>query len=114
MVGAERNPPKWSETGELRSAPTTLPGQPLIRFPGICCRVVPLASRAGQDQGLQIDPRSPAMHVHDHLPLEGLQTLAKTIAARRVCLAYQAVILPARGRSPAGSASPLGCTGRAA
>ena len=53
------------------------------------------------------------MHVHDHLPLEGLQSLAKTIGEKRVWLRYQAVILAAQGRSAAGVASALGCSVRA-
>jgi hypothetical protein len=36
--------------------------------------------------GPRTDPRSPAMHVHDHLPLEGLQRLAKAIPEKRVWL----------------------------
>jgi transposase len=53
------------------------------------------------------------MHVHDHLPLEGLQRLAKAIPEKRVWLRYQAVILAAQGRSAAGIALALGCSVRA-
>ena len=53
------------------------------------------------------------MHVHDHLPLDELQRLAKAIAAKRVWLRYQAVILAAQGRSAAEVASALGCSVRA-
>jgi DNA-directed RNA polymerase specialized sigma24 family protein len=49
------------------------------------------------------------MHVHDHLPLDRLHQLAKAIAAKRVRLRYQAVLLAARGRSAAEVASALGC-----
>jgi transposase len=53
------------------------------------------------------------MHVHDHLPLEGLQRLAKAIPEKRVWLRYQAIILAAQGRSAAGIALALGCSVRA-
>jgi transposase len=49
------------------------------------------------------------MHVHDHLPLEELQLLAKGVAEKRVWVRYQAVILVAQGRSAAEVASTLGC-----
>ena len=53
------------------------------------------------------------MHVHDHLPLNELQRLARVIAQKRVRLRYQAVILAAEGRSAAGVAAALGCSPRA-
>ena len=46
------------------------------------------------------------MHVHDHLPLEELQRLAKAITEKRVWLRYQAVILANQGRSAAAVARP--------
>ena len=49
------------------------------------------------------------MHVHDHLPLEELQLLARAIAEKRVWVRYQAVILASQGRSAAGIALALGC-----
>jgi transposase len=52
------------------------------------------------------------MHVHDHLPLDELQRLAKAVAEKRVWLRYQAVILASQGRSAAGVASALGCSAR--
>lgn len=48
------------------------------------------------------------MHVHDHLPLEELQHLARAIAEKRVWVRYQAVILAVQGRSAAGVAKALG------
>src|SRR3954470_13202916 len=54
-------------------------------------------------------PGAPIMHVHDHLPLEELQRLAKTVVEKRVWLRFQAVLLAAQGRSAAGIASALGC-----
>src|SRR3954469_19615995 len=53
------------------------------------------------------------MHVHDHLPLEELQRLAKAIDEKRVWLRHQAVILAVQGRSAAGVAAALGCSVRA-
>jgi transposase len=53
------------------------------------------------------------MHVHDHLPLDELQRLAKAVAEKRVWLRYQAVILASQGRSAAGVALALGCSVRA-
>jgi transposase len=53
------------------------------------------------------------LHVHDHLPLDELQRLAKTIVEKRVWLRYQAVILAAQGRSAAGVALALGGSVRA-
>jgi transposase len=53
------------------------------------------------------------VHVHDHLPLEGLQRLAKAVAEERVRLRYRAVILAVQGRSAAGVAAALGCGARA-
>ena len=52
------------------------------------------------------------MDVHDHIPLEELQHLAKAIAEKRVWGRYQAVILASQGRSAAGVASALGCSVR--
>jgi transposase len=49
------------------------------------------------------------MPVHEHLPLEALRHLAKTIGEKRVWLRYQAIILATQGRSAAGVASALGC-----
>ena len=49
------------------------------------------------------------MHVHDHLPLDELQLLAKGIAEKRVWVRYQAIILASRGHSAAGVAAALGC-----
>ena len=53
------------------------------------------------------------MHVHDHLPLDELQRLAKAADKKRVWLRYQTVILAAQGRSAAGVAAALGCSVRA-
>jgi transposase len=53
------------------------------------------------------------MHVHDHLPPDELQRLARTIPSRRVWLRYQAVILALQGRSAAEVAQALGCSARA-
>lgn len=52
------------------------------------------------------------MHVHDHLPLDELQHLAKAIAEKRVWVRYQAVILAAQGRPAAGVALALGSSVR--
>src|SRR4051812_46134027 len=82
----------------------------LIRFPGIFCIGVPLASRAGQYEVSPTSPRSPAMHIEDHLPLAELQLLAKTILEKRAWVRYQAVILAAQGHSAAGVAKALGCS----
>ena len=53
------------------------------------------------------------MHVHDHLPLDELQRLAKTLTVKRVWLRYQAVILATQGRSAAEVARALGYSLRA-
>ena len=53
------------------------------------------------------------MHVHDHLPLDELQRLAKTITGKRVWLRYQAIILALQGRSATEVAHALGCSVRA-
>ena len=53
------------------------------------------------------------MHVHDHLPLDELQHLAKTITGKRVWLRYQALILALQGRSATEVAQALGCSVRA-
>jgi transposase len=53
------------------------------------------------------------MHVHDHLPLDQLQRLAKTITGKRVWLRYQAIILALQGRSATEVAGALGCSVRA-
>ena len=53
------------------------------------------------------------MHAHDHLPLDDLQRIAKTITRKRVWVRYQAVILATQGRSAAAIAQALGCSGRA-
>ena len=53
------------------------------------------------------------MHVHDHLPLDELQRLAKTITGKRVWLRYQAIILALQGRSATAVAQALGCSVRA-
>ncbi|HMB03261.1 MAG TPA: IS630 family transposase [Isosphaeraceae bacterium] len=53
------------------------------------------------------------MHVHDHLPLDELQRLAKTITGKRVWLRYQAIILAIQGRSATEVAQALGCSVRA-
>lgn len=53
------------------------------------------------------------MHVHDHLPLDELQRLAKTLTGKRVWLRYQAVILAIQGRSATEVAQALGCSLRA-
>ena len=52
------------------------------------------------------------MHAHDHLPLDDLQRIAKTITRKRVWVRYQAVILATQGRSAAAIAQALGCSGR--
>ena len=52
------------------------------------------------------------MRVHDHLPLEELQQLAKAILEKRIWLRYQAVILASQGRSAAAVALALGCSVR--
>ena len=54
------------------------------------------------------------MHAHDHLPLDDLQRIAKTITRKRVWVRYQAVILATQGRSAAAIAQALGCSGRTA
>jgi transposase len=53
------------------------------------------------------------MHVHDHLPLDELQRLARTISRKRVWVRYQAVILALQGHSAAEIAQALGCSARA-
>jgi transposase len=52
------------------------------------------------------------MRVHDHLPLEELQHLAKAIVEKRIWVRYQAIILASQGRSAAGIALALGCSVR--
>ena len=52
------------------------------------------------------------MHVHDHLPLEELQDLAKAVIEKRIWVRYQAVILASQGRSAAAVALALGCSVR--
>ena len=53
------------------------------------------------------------MHVHDHLPLDELQFLAKAITKKRVWLRYQAVILAIQGDTAADIARTLGGSERA-
>src|SRR6187402_35650 len=53
------------------------------------------------------------MYVHDHLPLDELQHLAKPIAQKRVWRRYQAVILATRGHTAAQIAQSLDCSERA-
>jgi putative transposase len=53
------------------------------------------------------------MHVHDHLSLDELQRLAKSITGKRVWLRYQAIILALQGRSATEVAQALGCSVRA-
>src|SRR3954451_21789759 len=62
--------------------------------------------------GSKPTPGVPVMHVHDHLPLEELQHLAKAVDEKRVWVRYQAVILASQGRSASGVASALGCSVR--
>jgi transposase len=52
------------------------------------------------------------MDVHDHLPLDELQRLAKAITHRRVWIRYQAVILAVRGQTAEDIARGLGCSRR--
>ena len=52
------------------------------------------------------------MHVHDHLPLEELQQLAKAIPNKRLWKRYQAVILAAGGQEAQGIAVALQCSVR--
>ena len=52
------------------------------------------------------------MRVHDHLPLEELQLLAKAILEKRIWVRYQAIILASQGRSAAAVALALGCSVR--
>lgn len=54
------------------------------------------------------------MHVHQHLSLDELQRLAKTITRKRVWVRYQAVVLAAQGRSAPEVAQALSCSPRAA
>src|SRR5947209_8493960 len=63
--------------------------------------------------GPRPSPGAPSMYVHDHLPLEALQDLAKAVIEKRTWVRYQAVILASQGRSAAGIASALGCSARA-
>jgi transposase len=65
-------------------------------------------------EGARLAPWAPAMRVHDHVPLEELQHLAKAIGEQRVWVRYQAVIRASQGRSAAGVASALGCSVRSA
>ena len=53
------------------------------------------------------------MYVHDHLPLDELQRLAKTITGKRVWLRYQAIIRAIQGRSATEVAQALGWSVRA-
>jgi transposase len=53
------------------------------------------------------------MNVHDHLPLDELQRLAKDITKKRVWLRSQAVILASQGGTADGIAHALGCSPRA-
>lgn len=53
------------------------------------------------------------MNVHDHLPLDELQRLAKDITKKRVWLRSQAVILARQGGTADGIAHALGCSPRA-
>ena len=52
------------------------------------------------------------MRIHDHLPLEELQHLAKAIVEKRIWVRYQAIILASQGRSAAAVALALGCSVR--
>src|SRR5271168_445717 len=62
--------------------------------------------------GSKPTPGAPAMRVHDHLPLEELQHLAKAILEKRIWVRYQAIILASQGRSAAEVALALGCSVR--
>jgi putative transposase len=53
------------------------------------------------------------MYVHDHLPLDDLQRLAKDITSKRTWLRYQAVILAHQGGTAGDIAHALGCSPRA-
>src|SRR3954447_15424545 len=59
-------------------------------------------------------PRDHTLRVHEHLPLDELQLLAKAIVEKRAWLRYQAVILAAQGRSAAEIAGALSCGVRSA
>ncbi len=52
------------------------------------------------------------MHVHDHLPLEELQRLAKALPAKRLWKRYQAAILATRGLEAVAIALALQCSVR--
>ena len=52
------------------------------------------------------------MHVHDHLPLEELQRLARAIPAKRLWRRYQAVTLAAQGLDATAIAVALQCSVR--
>jgi transposase len=52
------------------------------------------------------------MRVHDHLPLEELQRLAKAIAGKRLWKRYQAVILAIQGQDAKAIAQALDCSVR--
>ena len=52
------------------------------------------------------------MHVHDHLPLNELQRIAKAIPEKRLWKRYQAVILAIQGDTSADIAQALGCSQR--
>src|SRR4051794_16205541 len=54
------------------------------------------------------------MHVHDHLPLEELQRLARAIPAKRLWKRYQAIILAIQGQDAASIALALQCSVRSA
>ena len=85
----------------------------MIRFPRIRYVAVSLASSVEQDEAARSHSRSLIMHAHDHLPLDDLRRIAKTITRKRVWVRYQAVILATQGRSAAAIAQALGCSGRA-
>ena len=52
------------------------------------------------------------MHVHDHLPLEELQRLAKAIPAKRLWKRHQAIILATQGQDAVTIAQALQCSVR--
>ena len=52
------------------------------------------------------------MHVHEHLPLDELQRIAKAIPEKRLWKRHQAVILAIQGDTSADIAQALGCSQR--
>ncbi|MBV8076786.1 MAG: IS630 family transposase [Planctomycetaceae bacterium] len=77
------------------------------------CIGVPPESPLGQDQALRSRSRSLTLHVHDHLPRDELQRLAKTLPGERVGLRSQAILLALQGRSATEVAQALGWSVRA-